>query len=148
MVQYTVNPLTARPIRIGGPTFNQLIIEAYDFLDGRLVRRVTAGSPPSVPRQYYNVRTGRMVQEGSRTFQLLTNFGGYNVEENYYLIPPSYYVQDTINTAIDAGNELEQQRRLRNQLTEIGLTLCRDCQMPIKIGEELCDECTECNTNN
>jgi hypothetical protein len=36
---YTINPLTGRLVRIGGNTFNQLVIESHDFIDGRLVLR-------------------------------------------------------------------------------------------------------------
>ncbi|GBB93004.1 hypothetical protein RclHR1_20990008 [Rhizophagus clarus] len=34
--RYTINPLTGRTIRVGGLTFNQLVIEAYDYLDSGL----------------------------------------------------------------------------------------------------------------
>ena len=34
-----INPLTGRAIQIGGATYNQLIISAYDHINGELVRR-------------------------------------------------------------------------------------------------------------
>lgn len=158
MAQYTINPLTGRPILVGGPTFNRLVIEAYDYIDRGLVRRTSAPPLNDEPlHRYLNTVTGRMVQEGSRTFQFLTNQLRYNIIENYYLLPPNAIhidrdVMDTIQVALDAGNEIMQQHRevqdnhrIREQqmsrLAELNITLCRDCQMPIKADSELCDEC-------
>ena len=87
---YTTNPLTGRTIRVGGPTFNQLVMGAYDYIDGRLVRRATAPSPPAEPRNYLNVETGRMVQWGTRTYFMLIRDAGYEIIEDYYLVPPRF----------------------------------------------------------
>ena len=66
-ISYTINPLTGRRIRIrvGGSTFNQLIYDAYDYINGELIRRTTA--PPLAARQYfYNTETDRLICWGSR----------------------------------------------------------------------------------
>ena len=84
---FVTNPETGRAIRINGPTYNRLIVEAYDLLDGRLVRRATAGSPPAPPPQYLNIMSGRLVREGSRTFQYLMGEEAYEIVGDY-LIPP------------------------------------------------------------
>ena len=104
--RYTTNPLTGRTIRVGSSTFNQLVLEAYDYLDSGLVRRATAPPPPSVRGSYLNVSTGRMVQFGTRTYYNLIRMGDYEIIEDYYLVPPRYaeiaqsnpsllYLQDT-----------------------------------------------------
>jgi hypothetical protein len=83
---YTNNPLTGRQIRIGGVTFNQLIMDAYDFIDGRLIRRQNA--PPLLEvRSYFNIDTGRRVRYGTRTYTWLID-QCYEIFEDYYLIPP------------------------------------------------------------
>ncbi|GES72450.1 hypothetical protein RCL_jg29261.t1 [Rhizophagus clarus] len=104
--RYTTNPLTGRTIRVGGSAFNQLVLEAYDYLDSGLVRRATAPPLPSVRGSYLNVSTGRMVQFGTRTYYNLIRMGDYEIIEDYYLVPPRYaeiaqsnpsllYIQDT-----------------------------------------------------
>ena len=86
-ISYTTNPLTGRTIRVGGPTFNQLVMEAYDYLDGRLVRRANA-PPPRERESYLNIETGRIVQYGTRTYFSLIHNAGYEIIEDYYLVPP------------------------------------------------------------
>ena len=85
-ISYTTNPLTGRTIRVGGPTFNQLVMEAYDYLDGRLVRRANA-PPPRERESYLNIETGRMVQYGTRTYFSLIHNADYEIIEDYYLVP-------------------------------------------------------------
>ena len=87
--RYTTNPLTGRTIRVGGPTFNQLVMEAYDYIDGRLVRRAIAPLPSAKQDSYLNVETGRMVQWGTRTYFSLIQ-AGYEIIEDYYLIPSRF----------------------------------------------------------
>jgi hypothetical protein len=85
--RYTTNPLTGRTIRVGGQTFNQLVMESFDYLDGRLVRR--ANAPPLREREIYlNIDTGREVQFGTRTYFDLIRNAGYEIIEDYYLVPP------------------------------------------------------------
>ena len=42
-MNYTINPETNRPIRIGGPTYNSLILRYYTDSDGRILnqRKIT-----------------------------------------------------------------------------------------------------------
>src|SRR5215469_16354942 len=87
--RYTTNPLTGRTIRVGGPTFNQLVMEAYDYIDGRLVRRATAPPLPVERPSYLNIETGRMVQWSTRTYASLIQ-AGYDIIEDYYLVPPRF----------------------------------------------------------
>jgi hypothetical protein len=83
---YTTNPLTGRAIRIGGNTFNRLVMESHDFINGGLVLRQNVNLPPEPP-QYLNTITGRMVRHGTRTyFQLFE--AGYDLVEDYYLVAP------------------------------------------------------------
>lgn len=117
---YTTNPLTGRTIRIGGPTFNQLVMEAYDYIDGRLVRRATAPPPPAERHSYLNIETGRMIQWGTRSYFMLIRDAGYEIIEDYYLVPPRYatvawrdrsllHIQDTqtrLDALIQARNNL------------------------------------------
>lgn len=155
---YTRNPLTGRVIRIGGNTFNQLVMDAYDFIGGRLVRRQNAPPPLEVPR-YFNIDTGRMVRYGTRTYFSLIN-AGYEFVEDYYLVP-SRLVEVAISSPHilrenpqNAGNRLEQmavERRgyileefHRARLEQINLELCRECLMPEnpnELAEGLCREC-------
>src|ERR1041385_3854943 len=80
------NPLTGRTIQIGGFVYNQLLFEAYDHINGELVRRETA--PRLAPRQYYlNTETNRLIYARSRRYFELMR-AGWDIKEDYYLIPP------------------------------------------------------------
>ena len=80
-----INPLSRRAIRIGGNTYNQLVITAYDHINGELVRRESA--PPLPFRQYYlNIETGRSILVGSRRYNEYID-AGWEVEGEYYLRP-------------------------------------------------------------
>jgi hypothetical protein len=59
--RYTTNPITGRRIHVDGITFNQLVMDAYDYIDDGLVRRVTAPPLPAERPSYLNTETGRMV---------------------------------------------------------------------------------------
>jgi hypothetical protein len=39
---FVTNPLTGRIIQVGRTTFNRLIFDAYDYINGELVRRESA----------------------------------------------------------------------------------------------------------
>jgi hypothetical protein len=67
---YIANPITGRPIIIGGDTFNRIVMESHDYIDGRLVRRQTAPPPEEQP-VYLNTDTGRYVRRGTRTYHRL-----------------------------------------------------------------------------
>ncbi|GBC29405.2 hypothetical protein RIR_jg21999.t1 [Rhizophagus irregularis DAOM 181602=DAOM 197198] len=55
---YIANPITGHLIIIGGDTFNRIVIESHDYIDGRLVRRQTAPPPEEQP-VYLNTDTGQ-----------------------------------------------------------------------------------------
>ncbi|GBB83797.1 hypothetical protein RclHR1_10470002 [Rhizophagus clarus] len=87
--RYTINPLTGRSIRVDSSTFNQLVIEVYDYLDSGLVRRVTAPPLTEARQSYLNIEIGRMVQYGTRTYFYLIQ-RAYEIIEDYYLVPPRF----------------------------------------------------------
>ena len=69
-----INPLTGRTIQIGGSVYNQLLFEAYDHINGELVRRESA--PHLAPRQYYlNTETNRLIYARSRRYFELMRAG-------------------------------------------------------------------------
>jgi hypothetical protein len=113
--RYTTNPLTGRTIRVGGQTFNQLVMESFDYLDGRLVRR--ANAPPLREREIYlNIDTGREVQFGTRTYFHLIQNAGYEIIEDYYLVPPRLAVVADYNRDIlHIQNTQERLERLNHE---------------------------------
>ena len=158
-----INPLTGRTIRIGGSVYNQLLFEAYDHINGELVRRETV--PPPTPRQYYlNTETNRLIYARSRRYFELMR-AGWDIEEDYYLIPPWRSAE---TQAIFRNSEEIQERQFarlnntppsyeqimethRDRLVELNITLCKNCFIPIKLEErptandqdqEYCNECT------
>lgn len=160
---HTTNPETGRQIRVGGVTFNRLVFEAYDFINGELVRRETAPPPP--PRiHYYNVLTDRLVRYGTRTYFRLIR-AGWEIEDDYYLLPPSgslfrYEIEQDLAMVQDAGQEFAQRRRNAQQsntplpnyenimavhgerLAGLNITLCRECFYAIKPEDgEYCNDC-------
>jgi hypothetical protein len=156
---YTRNPLTERVIRIGGTTFNQLVMDAYDFIDGRLVRRQNA-PPPLETFHYFNIDTGRMVRYGTRTYFSLID-ARYEFVEDYYLVL-SHLVEVAIyfphilrENPQNAANRLEQiavERRVlsleelhRARLEQINIELCRECLMPENPNELADGFCGECH---
>ena len=155
-----INPETGRVIRIGGDTYNRLIISAYDHINGELVRRESA--PPITPRQYYlNTLSNRLIRHGTRTFLELIR-AGWEIEDDYYLLPP-ILVDETLAIVREAGLEIAQrrermerrERRPENPTTYEGLmavhgetlanlniSLCRECFYPLKPEEgEYCNDC-------
>ena len=156
---YAINPETGRRIRVGGVTFNHLIFTSHDFINGELVRRATAPLP--TPRQYFlNTQTNRLIQAGSRRYQEMIR-GGWDIIEDYYLIPPGDLVAETIAMVQDLGNEIARRRRNvdanrpptyeeimdrhRDRLTDLNISLCRECFIPIKkennTTTEYCEGC-------
>ncbi|CAB4431097.1 unnamed protein product [Rhizophagus irregularis] len=81
---YITNPITGCAIIIGGDTFNRIVMESHDYIDGRLVRRQTAPPPQEQP-VYLNTDTGRYVRHGTRTYHKLIE-SDYEVVEDYYLV--------------------------------------------------------------
>ena len=103
------NPLTGRDILVGGITYNWLIIDAYDYINGELIRRQSA--PPIAPSQYYyNIHTNRLIRRGSRRYYEYIR-AGWDIEEDYYLIPPwlSGREADTIINNINRRQNIESQ---------------------------------------
>ena len=82
---YITNPITGCAIIIGGVTFNRIVMESHDYIDGRLVRRQTAPPPPQEQPVYLNTDTGRYVQHDTRTYHRLIE-SDYEVVEDYYLV--------------------------------------------------------------
>jgi len=153
---YIINPETGRRIRVGGITFNHLIFTSHDFINGELIRRATA--PPPTPRQYFlNTQTNRLIQTGSRRYHEMIRTG-WDIIEDYYLIPPGELVAETIAMVQDLGNEIAQRRRNvdanrpptyeeimdrhRDRLIDLNVSLCRECFIPIRMESEYCEDCT------
>ena len=153
---FVTNPLTGRTIQVGGTTFNRLTFEAYDYINGELVRRESAGPVP--PREYYyNILTGRRVLAGGRRYYELIH-ANWDIEEDYYLIPP--WIEVDVAQELMNGNRrrnLPQVERHpvtyeqimavhRDTLANLNISLCRECFMPIKKEDnaniEYCENCT------
>ena len=132
--RYVINPETGRQIRVEGVRFYQLIGERYDYFNGELVRR--ANAPPPGPRHYYfNTITHRRVTAGGRRYYELLN-AGWDIENDYYLVPPSNEAQDPLPT-------YERIMAIhREKLANLNITLCRECFIAINLEQgEYCDEC-------
>ena len=131
----TINPLTGRPIQIGGTAFNLLVFTAYDFINGELVRRESA--PPIPPKKYYyNTVTSRRILADSRRYYELIN-ANWSIVEDYYLIPPADNPTITYEQIMDTH---------KDTLINLGITLCRECFIPIasslqQPGIEYCEDC-------
>ena len=154
MWTFITNPLTGRIIQVGGITFNRLTFDAYDYINGELVRRESA--PPIPPRDYYyNILTGRRILAGSRRYYEIIR-ANWDIEEDYYLIP-SWMEDDVVQEFIngDRGWDLLQRERPvtyedimdrhGNTLAELNITLCKNCLIPIKkendTNTEYCEDC-------
>lgn len=153
---FVINPLTGRTIQVGGVVFNRLVLGAYNFINGELVRREDAGPVP--PREYYfNILTGRRILAGSRRYYELIR-AQWDIEEDYYLIPPWIEVdvaQELMDN--DRRRNLPQREELpvtyeqimathRDTLANLNISLCRECFMPIKKEDnpEEAEYCKDC----
>lgn len=151
---FVTNPLTGRPIQIGGAVFNRLIFEAYDLINGELVRRDSA---PALPTReyYYNVVTRRRILSGSRRYHELIS-ANWNIESDYYLIPPwinlanrditpQFLLASDLIPAEQPHRDITYEQimdRHRNTLNTLNITLCKECFHPIKIEDgDYCNEC-------
>lgn len=144
MARLVYNPLTGKLIKIGGAVFNQLIFDAYDFINGELVRRESA--PPIPPRQYfYNIVTSRRILAGSRRYHELIN-ANWDIEEDYYLIPPSQSNSQRVNPPSGSLPEISYEQIMathRGTLANLNITLCKECFHPIKLEDgDHCDGCS------
>ena len=135
---YITNPETSREIRVGGATFNQLIQDQYDYINGELVRRNNV-SPRQLRSYFFNTITHRrIIGGGRRYFELVNN--GWSIENDYYLVPP-LVISDpnavrrnpvTFEGLISVHGE---------RLAKCHMSLCRECFIPITLGNnEYCEE--------
>src|ERR1044072_2396969 len=151
---FVTNPLTLRIIQVEGTTFNRLIFDAYDYINGELIRRESA--PPIPPRDYYyNTLTSRRILAGSRRYYELIR-ANWDIEEDYYLIPP-WMEDDVVQEFINGNRRRNLPQRERpvtyedimnrheNTLAELNITLCKNCLIPIKkendTNTEYCEDC-------
>ena len=151
-----INPLTGRTIQIGGSVYNQLLFEAYDHINGELVRRESASH--LAPRQYYlNTETNRLIYARSRRYFELMR-AGWDIEEDYYLIPP-WRSAEAQAILLEAERQFNRQSSSNNTpasyeqimnthrdtLANLNISLCRECFMPIKkennTTTEYCEDC-------
>ena len=148
---FVTNPLTGRTIQVGGTTFNRLTFEAYDFINGELIRRESA--PPIPPREYYyNILTGRRILYGSRRYYELIH-AYWDIEEDYYLIPP--WMELNVAEELMNGDRRRNRQQPNNSpvtyeqimathrdtLAELNISLCRECLIPVKKENEYCEDC-------
>jgi len=116
---YITNPITGRPIRIGGDTYNRIVIESHDYIDGRLVRRQTAPPPQEQP-VYLNTDTGRYVRRGTRTYHRLIE-SDYEVVEDYYLVhsEEEELIEEIINVTLYNEENHDSRRLTFNEIQGI-----------------------------
>jgi hypothetical protein len=80
--------------------------------------------------------------------------GGWDIIEDYYLIPPGDLVAETIAMVQELGNQRRRDASLNRPLTyedimdrhkdrliDLNISLCRECFIPIKIEREYCEDC-------
>ena len=138
--QYTINPETGRQIQIRGNVFCQLIYSYYDFINNTLVRR--ADAPPLPPRQYfYNTITNRRILAGSRRYHEYLDMG-WEIEDDYYLVPPDIISENLTTVQENPPNYERIMATYREKLTNLNITLCRECLIAMNLEEgEYCNEC-------
>ncbi|CAB4445265.1 unnamed protein product [Rhizophagus irregularis] len=116
---YITNPITGCAIIIGGDTFNRIVMESHDYINGRLVRRQTAPPPQEQP-VYLNTDTGRYVRRGTRTYHRLIE-SDYEVVEDYYLVhsEEEELIEAIINETRYNEENLDDQRLTFNDIQQI-----------------------------
>ncbi|GBC48499.2 hypothetical protein RIR_jg25055.t1 [Rhizophagus irregularis DAOM 181602=DAOM 197198] len=158
---YITNPITGRPIRVGGDTFNRIVMESHDYIDGRLVRRQTVPPPPQEQPDYYLVHS-----KEEELIEEIINETRYN-EENLDGQRLTFNDIQQIRAAIQADQDeyddfiLQQDttngtpssgpsghpRTLEDhapRLAELNIELCRECLMPVSpsdLIDKLCKDC-------
>lgn len=138
-IQTIINPKTGRNIRIGGVSFCQLIYEGYDFINGSLVRRETA--PPLEPRIFvHNTATDRSILVGGRQYNSYIR-NGWRLDEDESLLYPPDIDRPRLVPRNNPTTYEEIMVVHREGLTNLNITLCRECLCAIKIEEgEYCEE--------
>ncbi|GBC47715.2 hypothetical protein RIR_jg30845.t1 [Rhizophagus irregularis DAOM 181602=DAOM 197198] len=106
---YITNPITGHPIRVGGDTFNRIVMESHDYIDGRLVH------------------TGRYIQHGTRTYHRLVE-SDYEVVEDYYLVhyEEEALIEEIINETRYNEENLDGQRLTFNDIQQIRAAIQAD----------------------
>ena len=76
---------------------------------------------------------------------------GWNIIEDYYLIPPGDLVAETIAMVQELGNQRtplnhpltyeDIMDRHRDRLIDLNISLCRKCFIPIEREKEYCEDC-------
>ncbi|RHZ81722.1 hypothetical protein Glove_117g588 [Diversispora epigaea] len=133
---------TGREIRFGGAIFNRLIQDQYDYINGELVRRNNA--PPRRLRSYFfnTITHRRVIGGGRRYFELVNN--GWNIENDYYLVPPLVISDPDPNPDAVRRNPVTFEGLIsvyEESLKKCNMTLCRECFIPITLGiNEYCEE--------
>ena len=109
---YITNPITGRPICISGDTYNRIVMESHDYIDGRLVRRQTAPPPPQEQPVYLNTDTGRYVR-------LIES--DYEVVEDYYLVhsEEEKLIEEIINETLYNEENHDSRRLTFNEIQGI-----------------------------
>jgi len=137
-IRNTINPKTGREICVGGARFCQLIYEGYDFINGSLVRRETA-PPPETRIFVHNVVTNRSILVGGRQYKSYIRAGWILGENESLLYPPEDTEIDTNSPGLVPRNTPITYEEImavhRGNLTNLNLTLCRECLCAIKIEE-------------
>ncbi|CAB4412241.1 unnamed protein product [Rhizophagus irregularis] len=123
---YITNPITGCAIIIGGDTFNRIVMESHDYIDGRLVRRQTAPPPQEQP-VYLNTDTGRYVRRGTRTYHRLIE-SDYEVVEDHYLVhsEEEELIEAIINETRYNEENLDDQRLTFNEIQELRASIQAD----------------------
>ncbi|CAB4402174.1 unnamed protein product [Rhizophagus irregularis] len=163
---YITNPITGCAIIIGGDTFNRIVMESHDYIDGRLVRRQTAPPPQEQPvvEDHYLVHS-----EEKELIEAIINETRYN-EENLDGRRLTFNDIQELRASIQADQDeyddfVLQQDTTSNgapsgpsgpprtladhapRLAELNIELCKECLMPVNpsdLTDELCKDCASC----
>ncbi|GET61943.1 hypothetical protein RIR_jg11945.t1 [Rhizophagus irregularis DAOM 181602=DAOM 197198] len=170
---YIANPITGRPIIIGGDTFNRIVMESHDYIDGRLVYRQTAPPPEEQPvliesdyevvEDYYLVhyeeeelieeiinetRYNEKNLDGQRlTFNDIQEIrAAIQADQDEY---DDFILQQDMTNGIPSSGPSGRPRTLEDhilRLAELNIELCRECLMPVSssdLTDKLCKDCSE-----
>ncbi|CAB4421999.1 unnamed protein product [Rhizophagus irregularis] len=161
---YITNPITGCAIIIGGDTFNRIVMESHDYIDGRLVRRQTAPPPQEQP-VYLNTDTGRYVPmfdvaiinetryrrsneenlDGQRlTFNNIQELrASIQADQDEY---DDFVLQQDTTNGTPSGPSSPPRTLAGHapRLAELNIELCKECLMPVNpsdLTDKLCKDC-------